>query len=393
MATFRYTARNQAGSVTRGQLEAESSSVAAAQLRQQGLWVTGLDPVGGERASAAARAPRGSLLDSFWTGVSLQEQAVFFRQFGTMVNAGMPLSRALSILGSQTRNRRLREVIDDLAGQAQAGGKLSEAFARHPSIFRRFQVAMVEAAEAGGMLDQILTRLADYLEREHEIRREISRRTLYPKILIVSSIFIPPIKFLIFDGLPAYLRATVGQVLPLLLALFGCGVLGRVLLRNATVRSFYDTVKVSSPFLGSIPRQFAVGKLFRSLSALYGAGLPVGRALRVSADACDNEFIARRVEQETPRVERGEPLSVALGSTRLFTPMVLGMVATGEQSGDMEGMLRKVADYQEQEAEHKTRQAVVFLGVATLLGVATYMAIMIARFWLGYYSGIMAETQ
>jgi type II secretory pathway component PulF len=391
MPTYRYTARNEAGSITRGQLEAESSSGAAAQLRQQGLWVTGLDVVGGA-GEASTTEQGGSLLDIWWTGVSLKELAIFFRQFRTMVNAGMPLSRCLSILQSQTRNRRLQAVIQDLGAQVQSGGRLSEAFRRHPAIFRPLQIAMIEAAEAGGMLDRVLSRLADYLEREYEIRQDLRRRTLYPKIVVVASVFLPPLKYLIFDGVQAYLRATVGQVLPILLLLFGCWFAGRLLLQIPAIRALYDTIKVA-PVVGGIPRQFAVGKLFRSLAALYGAGLPVGRALRVAAGTCDNWYIGHRVERETPRVERGEPLSSALAATGLFSPMVLGMVATGEQSGNMETMLGKVADYQEQEAEHKSRQAIVWFGVAALIAVAIYVAIFVGSFYVRHYSEILSETQ
>jgi type IV pilus assembly protein PilC len=401
MPLYEYTARDQQGKPSRGTVEADSNSVAAARLRAQGLWVTGLRTVGATRevsrtASAEATismpagAPRGSLLDAWWTGVSLKELAIFFRQFGTMVNAGMPLSRSLSILASQTTNRRLKEVIADLAAQVQAGGKLSEAFRRHPALFRPVQIAMIEAAEAGGLLDRMLNRIADYLEREYEIRLEIKRRTLYPKLLLGAAIFIPPVKVLIFDGIVPYLRATVGMVLPLLLWVAGLWIFFRLLFQIPAFRALYDGIKLAIPVLGKNVRQFAVGKFCRSLAALYGAGLPVGRALRTSADACDNYLIARAVHRQSPRVERGEPLSAVLAGTGLFSPIVLGMVATGEHAGDMEGMLTKVADYQEREAEHSTRQLIVVLGVVVFLAVALMIAVQIVGFYSQYASGVSA---
>jgi type IV pilus assembly protein PilC len=402
MPLYEYTARDQQGNPSRGTVEADSNSVAAARLRAQGLWVTGLRTAGATReasrtASAEAtlsmpvvNAPRGSPLDAWWTGVSLKDLAIFFRQFGTMVNAGMPLSRSLSILASQTSSRRLQQVIADLAAQVQAGGKLSEAFRRHPALFRPVQIAMIEAAEAGGLLDRMLNRIADYLEREYEIRLEIKRRTLYPKLLLLAAVFIPPVKVLIFDGIVPYLRATVGMILPLFLWVVGLWLVFRLLFQIPAFRVLYDGIKLAIPVLGKNVRQFAVGKFCRSLAALYGAGLPVGRALRTSADACDNTLIARAVHRQTPRVERGEPLSAALAGTGLFSPIVLGMVATGEHAGDMEGMLTKVADYQEREAEHSTRQLIVVLGVVVLLAVALMIAVQVVGFYSQYASGITA---
>jgi type IV pilus assembly protein PilC len=252
------------------------------------------------------------------------------------------------------------------------------------------QIAMIEAAEAGGLMDRMLTRIADYLEREYEIRLEIKRRTLYPKLLFLAAIFIPPVKYLIFEGVVPYLRATVGMIAPLLLWGAALWVVFRLLFQIPAFRVLYDGVKLAIPVVGKNVRQFAVGKFCRSLAALYGAGLPVGRALRTSVDASDNFMIARAVYRQSVRVDRGEPLSAALAGTGLFSPIVLGMVATGEHAGDMEGMLTKVADYQEREAEHSTRQLIVVLGVVVLLAVALMVASQIIGFYSQYAAGVSA---
>src|SRR5439155_10673438 len=164
----------------------------------------------------------------------------------------------------------------------------------------------------------------------------------------------------------------------------GLWILFRLLFQIPAFRALYDGIKLAIPVLGKNVRQFAIGKFCRSLAALYGSGLPVGRALRTSADACDNYLIARAVHRQSPRVERGEPLSAVLAGTGLFSPIVLGMVATGEHAGDMEGMLTKVADYQEREAEHSTRQLVVVLSVVIYLAVAALVAYIVISSWGGY---------
>jgi type II secretory pathway component PulF len=237
----------------------------------------------------------------------------------------------------------------------------------------------------------MLTRTADYLEREYAIRLQIKQRTLYPKLLLVAAIFIPALPTLLFQGAVAYLRETVGTVVPWLLIGIALWILLRFLSQIQAFRALYDAVKLLIPGLGAIVRRFSVGKFCRSLAALYGAGVPVPRAMRTSADACDNAAISGAVYRQTPRVERGEPLSAALAATGLFSPVVLGMVTTGEQSGDMEGMLQKVADYQEQEAEHSTRQLVVVLGVVVYLAIALFVASKIVGFWGGYASQFGGE--
>jgi type IV pilus assembly protein PilC len=381
MPTFQYSARDRHGVVSHGTVDADSNAVAARLLREQGLWVTGLQPVG------AAGAPEGRVvlpLDAWWTGVSLKDLAIFFRQFATMVNAGMPLARCLSLLQQQSSSARLRQVAADLFAQAQAGGPLAVAFRRHPAVFRPLIVAMVDAGETGGFLDRMLFRIAEYLEREHEIRQQLKRRTLYPKILIAAGILIPPAPVLVLQGIVPYLRVVLATLLPVALVLVGVWFLFRLLLQFEGFRASYDTVKIAIPVLGTMARQGAVGKLFRGLAALYGAGVPVSRGLRLAAGACDNRAIGRAVLRQAPRVERGERLSQVLAGTRLLPPMVIGMVVTGEESGDMEAMLEKVADYQEREAEHRMRQVAVVLPVIIYLVVAIILAVQIIGAYGGY---------
>jgi type II secretory pathway component PulF len=305
-----------------------------------------------------------------------------------MVNAGMPLARCLSLLAQQTSSSRLRRITADLFAQVQSGGPLSEAFRRHPAVFRPLQVAMIEAGEAGGFLDRMLFRIAEYLEREYEIRQQLKRRTLYPKLLIVGSILIPPAPILVLQGLGAYLKAVAAGTLPWLVAFVVLWFLFRLLLQFAGFRALYDRVKLALPIAGTMARQGAVGKLFRALAALYGAGVPVARGMRLAAAACDNHVIGQAVLRQTPRVEHGEPMSRALAGTGLLPPMVLGMVATGEESGDMETMLTKVADYQEREAEHRMGQVAIVLPVVIYLAVAVMVASQIIEAYGGYARGL-----
>jgi type IV pilus assembly protein PilC len=381
MPTFQYTAKDTTGQTLRGVLEAETNSVAVAKLREQGLWVTQLQTQGAARSDAPAGSSRGGLLDPIWTGVSLRDLGFFFRQFATLVDAGMPLSQALTTLSQQAPNARLRRTVADMAAQVQRGTQLSTAMRAHPWIFSSLQVHMVEAGEAGGLLDRMMIRIADYLEREYEVRQKIKQRTLYPKLVLVAAIFIPKLPILVLVGLLPYLRATLFTLLPVAAALLVIWAAFRLAFQWPAFRYFYDTVKLNLPVVGGLIRKQITGRFVRGLAALYGAGLPVGRAMSWAADM---------VLRQVPRVERGESLTAALTATGFFSPAALGMMATGEQSGNVDGILRKLADYQEAEADHATHQMVTIGSTLFYLAVCIYVGMQVISFYSGYAKGISA---
>jgi type IV pilus assembly protein PilC len=206
--------------------------------------------------------------------------------------------------------------------------------------------------------------------------------------LILAAIFIPSIKILLFEGPIPYLRGTIGVFLPFLVALGVLYVIVRFLFQSPGFRAFYDQVKLSLPVVGALVRKLTVGKLTRALAALHAAGLSLPTSLRQAGAVCGNAQFAQSLERVAPMLERGEPLSTAMASTGLFSPMVLGMVQTGEHSGEMENMLNKVADYQESEAQHATNQLITVMGVLVFLMIAVYIASIVLSFWGGYGAAI-----
>lgn len=392
MPTYHYTAKDNAGQIRTGVLEAETNSVAVARLREQGLWVTQLRPRG-TAAQTPAGGVRGGLLDPLWTGISLRDLAFFFRQFATMIDAGVPLFQSLSTLSHQAPNPKLRRIVAEIAFQVQNGSQLSAAMRRYPWVFSSLQLHMIEAAEAGGLLDQMMQRIADYLEREYEIRQKVKRQTLYPKIVLVAAILLPQLYILIFQGLMPYLHATVFTVLPLLLWAAAIWAAFRLGFQWPPFRYAYDTVKLNLPVIGGLIRKQVTGKFARGLAALYGAGLPVGRAMAWSADACGNPRVADMIHQQVPRIERGESLTDALAATRFFSPVALGMVATGEQAGNVDGMLGKLADFQEAEADHATQQMVTIGSTLFYLAVALFVGYIVVSFYGGYARSVGSLSQ
>jgi len=271
MPTYQYIAKDSAGQTRSGMMEAETNSVAVARLREQGLWVTRLH-AHGVRASASSGGVRERLIDPIWSGVSLRDLAFFFRQFATLIDAGMPINQALSTLAPQAPNAKLRQIVAQIAAQVQNGSQLSAAMRRFPWVFSSLQVHMIEAAEAGGLLDQMMLRIADYLEREYEIRQKVKQKTLYPKLVLLAAIFIPNIVILIFGGLMPYLHSTLFTVLPFLLGGLAIWAACRLGFQWSPFRYAYDTVKLNLPVVGGLIRKQVTGKFARGLSALYGAG-------------------------------------------------------------------------------------------------------------------------
>jgi len=251
---------------------------------------------------------------------------------------------------------------------------------------------MIQAGEEGGLLDRMMLRIADYLEREYEIRQKIKQRTLYPKIVLVVAIFVPRIVLLITEGVMPYLRATLFSVLPIALWALAIWALFRLGFQWPPFRYFYDTVKLNLPGIGGLIRKQVTGRFARGLAALYGAGLPVGRAMAWAADACGNPRVADMIHRQVPRVERGDSLTDSLAATGFFSPVALGMVATGEQAGNVDGMLHKLADFQEAEADHATNQMVIIGSTLFYLLVALFVAFIVISSYGGYARGITSLT-
>jgi type II secretory pathway component PulF len=392
MPTYQYTAKDNTGQTRSGVMEAETNSVAVAKLREQGLWVTQLQARGGVTTAPEGR-PRAGLLEPLWSGVSLRDLAFFFRQFATLIDSGVPLFQGLSSLAMQAPNGKLRRIVADIAAQVQHGSSLSAAMGRYPSVFSALQLRMIEAGEGGGLLDQMMLRIADYLEREYEIRQKIKQRTLYPKIVFAVAVFLPTLVIWLFPAAAQFLHTPLPTVLPLAMWAAAIWVAFCVGLRWPPFRYAYDTVKLNLPVIGGLIKKQVTGKFARGLAALYGAGIPVGRALTWAAEACGNPRAADLILRQVERVERGESLTTALAASGFFSPVALGMVATGEQAGNVDGMLHKLADYQESEADHATQQMVVIGSTLFYLLIALFVASIVIAFYSSYAGGLSSAGQ
>lgn len=336
-----------------------------------------------------------TLVYPLFSGVVIKDLAAFYRQFATLLNAGLPLYQCMVGLESNTENRKLKEIVR--AGQAQvlAGGQFSDVMASYPWIFSPMQTALTRAAEAGGTLDDTLRRLADYVEHELEIRRLISRETLYPKLVLAAAIFIlglpgltgemPAVAQLVVGSLKPgfeytfgrYLWDTVGFSLLMAVPISGFYALVRLSFFNVSgVRETYDTVKMSVPGVGKLVRMFALARFGRTFASLYRGGFPMGTALEIAGDTCGNAVVRKAALQARPHADRGALASEALRSSGVFPPLAIDMFRTGETTGNLDEMMDRMAEFYESEARLKSHMVAmifatgVFLLVALLVGRA-----------------------
>jgi type IV pilus assembly protein PilC len=382
MPTFQYTAKDATGVTWTGTLEADDERIAAELLREQGQW-----PIRIEHRRAPQQPLGRTLFDALFAPlmarVRLMELVVFYREMATLINAGMTVFRALSIMAEQTHSGRLRAILLEMLPDSERGTPLSDLMARYPTTFSDLAVAMVRAGEAGGTLDLMLSRLADYHEREQELRHQIRWKVMYLKavlvvFLLVSAVVAVCVKSIQGRGslsAPAFAGALLINSVPLLLILAVLAALRIGLAVSLPLRRAYDAIKLYVPVIGGLVRQLACARFSRALASLYSAGMQMGQALEAAAPVAGNQVMTDQIQRLIPSVQKGRPLSEALQSTGHFPSMVVQMVHVGEETGDLDGMLNKVAGYYESHAASAT-QSLITVGFVLLI-IAFGIAVLI----------------
>jgi type IV pilus assembly protein PilC len=396
MPEFTYTAKDRSGKIIEGVIYADNSALALGKVRELGYFPEKIRALDTSRRNVGmGKLFAENFIYPVVSGVPLKALAQFYRQFSTMIAAGIPLYQSLVTLESQTKNPKLAAILRDCQRQVQAGGKLSDVFAAYPWVFSELQIEMIRAAEHGGMLEKMLLRIADYLEQEIDLRRMISRLTLYPKIVIFIAWMLLGIRFFT-DFTPAFSKLIIGMMKPefnytvtdylidtvfsmaiVLLIIFGIVAFCRIVLfQSGTAQESYEQLKMSIPGLGSVVKQFALAKFGRAFGAMYEAGMPMHTAIRVAGSASGSKIIAKATRRAIASLERGAVLSQAFHETGVFPRIVVDMLHTGEQTGNVDAMMSKVAEYLEGDAESKAHMyshifaATVGLFVALLIGYA-----------------------
>jgi type II secretory pathway component PulF len=421
MPEFNYLAMDRQGKRVEGTISAENSALALGRLRAMGLEVEKVRLSAGTGSSHTEKTVRltpqkegtGSMshgvMETFAypvvSGVSLAVMAQFYRQLAALINAGMPIYQALSTQFGQTHNSRLAKVINEMMRTVVNGGRISDVMERHPSVFPDVQLEMVRAAEQGGMLEIILSRIADYLEQEIQLRQLISRLTLYPKIVALVAVMILGKSVLFGGGMPAisawaltgntlnYLNNTVFFLAEIGIAAFFIFAFFRIVIfRSEAAKELYERIKYSIPGVGDVARKVALARFGRAFGALYGAGVGLNAAIRAAGAASGSRIVHRASMAGVEAANRGELLSETFRQTGVFNIVVIDMLRTGEYTGNIDQMMTKVAEYLEGEAETKANKIAHIFSIVLYLIVALLVAQSIIGFYSGYSKSIMSGT-
>ena len=360
MPVFSYSGRTRTGQVITGQMEAPSRDVVVAKLRSQQILAT----------SVKARARDISFDLTIGSGVSDKEIAIFTRQFATMIDAGLPLVQCLEILASQQDNRTFKKVLHDIRSSVEGGSTFAAALRKHPKIFSDLYVNMVEAGEAGGILDTILNRLAAYIEKAILLKKKVKSAMIYPATIV--SVAITVVTFLLIFVIPTFksMFEGFGAALPLptqivlgisnfvrayiiFLALGAAGILVglRLYYKTASGRKLIDTILLRLPIFGILIRKVAVAKFTRTLGTLIASGVAILDGLDITARTAGNKVVEEAVQRTRASISEGRTLAEPLKASGVFPPMVVQMIAVGEQTGALDSMLAKIADFYDEEVD------------------------------------------
>ncbi|MBK8065388.1 MAG: type II secretion system F family protein [Betaproteobacteria bacterium] len=396
MPAFDYRGRNARGDLVTGTLDAPDSSAVASQLLNTGITPVEIRESAGRGASGTPDWYR-SLTAPPITDMDVM---LFSRQMYTLLKAGIPILRALAGLQESTANPTFRAVVADLRASLEAGRELSAALRRHPTVFDNFYVSLIRVGETTGMLDDTFHRLFGHIEFEREMRDRIKTAVRYPMIvLVVIAVAVAIINFAV---IPAFARIFEANQVPLPLltrvliwtsnfflaywhlvsgALIAGVFLFRWWKRTPVGRIAWDRMKTRIPVAGKIVNKATLARMARSLSLAIHAGVPIVQSLTVVSRVVDNAHMEIRIDQMREGVERGESVTRSATAAGIFTPMVLQMIAVGEESGDLDDMLSEVADIYEGEVDYEIRTLTT--QIEPILTVA--MGILVAILALGVF--------
>src|SRR3954463_3768167 len=395
-ATYNYSVRDKSGKFVSGTLDAENQAAVANRLKAMGY-----SPISINEANAGLK--KEIKIPGFGNKVKLKDLAIFSRQFATMVNAGLSLLRALTILTEQTENAYLAKIIGEVRNDVETGNSLSSAMSRHPDVFPPLMVNMCKAGEVGGFLDSVMMQIAANYEAEVKLRGKIKAAMTYPTVVFVMAIlavtgmliFIVPVFANLFKQLggtlPAPTRVLVFMshslktLLPMIIVAMIVGlIVWKKVKRKEQVRNVVDPLKLKVPVFGDLFRKVALARFARNLGTMMHSGVPILQSLEIVADTTGNVVLARAARDVQDSVRQGEAIAAPLKEPAVFPPMVVQMMSVGEDTGALDMMLHKIAEFYDQEVEATTEALpalieplmIAFLGgVVGSMIIALYMPI------------------
>ena len=387
---YRYTVKDKAGKTRNGTLEASDQRVVASKLREMGYAPVSITEV------KTATMQKEITIPGFGDKVGLKELAVFSRQFSTMINSGLSLIRSLNILAAQSDNKELARILGEVRSAVEQGRSLSAAIAEHEA-FPKLYVAMVRAGETAGMLDAVLLRIADTLEKDVELRRKIKSAMTYPVVVLILAVLLTGVMLAFIVPTFVGMFQTLGGELPVptkvlvalsvMLRKFWYVIMFFPIIgwktfvyarKNPTVRFHLDRLKLKAPVFGILFHKIALARFTRNLGTLLTAGVPILTALEITADTVNNGVMSNAINDVKTSVKEGDSVARPLGTHEIFPPMVVQMIAVGEETGAMDTMLSKIADFYDSEVTAMTESLTAMLEplmIAVLGGIVGSMVV------------------
>jgi type IV pilus assembly protein PilC len=388
MPAFAYTAReSSSGREIRNIIEAATEQAAIANLLNKNLLVVSIQ----EKVGKSGKTGGGS--------VALQDIVVFTRQLATMVDAGLAMVQSLQALSEQTTNKVMKDVIKDVTTRVEGGDNFSDSLSKHPKVFERLYVSMVSAGERGGLLAEILSRLATYLENTARLRKKVKSAMMYPvavtTIAIAITVFllikVVPVFGEIYSGFgaklpgPTQFLIDLSDILRKWFILFAAAIGGSIwgwlyFIKTPQGRWFWDSRRIKLPLFGSIAHKICLARFTRTFASLIRSGIPILEVLQIVSSTVGNVVLEKAIKTSAGDIEKGESITTALGKHPIFPSMIIRMITAGEQTGQIDKMMEKVADFLDEEIDTTLSGLtsliepllIVFLGV-TVGGIAICM--------------------
>ncbi|HEX3771448.1 MAG TPA: type II secretion system F family protein [Polyangiaceae bacterium] len=395
MAEFVWEARARTGEVRKGAMEAESEDAVNQRLRAQQL-----QPTKVKKKAKAFEFQIG-------TGVSSKDIVTFTRLFATMIDAGLPIVQCLDILQGQTDNKLFANVLRDVKSSVEQGSTFSDALRRHPKVFDHLYVNLVQAGEVGGILDTILNRLAVYIEKAMKLSRQVRGAMVYPSIVIV--VFFGVLSILLVFVIPGFekmfkdfgakdelpvltqmvmtvSRIFIANFLYAVLALIGAGVGLRYVYRTPVGKKRIHKIMLNAPVMGPVLRKIAVARFTRTLGTLLGSGVPILDALEIVAKTAGNVVVEEAIMYARMKISEGKNMAQPLTETGVFPSMVVQMVGVGEQTGALDTMLNKIADFYEDEVDVAVAAMTSLIEPVMMVGVGGTVGVVLIAMYLPIFS-------
>jgi type IV pilus assembly protein PilC len=416
MPTFNYVVRDEVGKITSGVSEAESEQVLVRRLRERHLMVQSISPAKGQTQETARTdgAPKGSTgLSSIFMRVKGRDLSIFCRQFATMMNAGVSIIRSLTVLEEQSPSVALQQIIRDIQTNIEGGESLWKSLSRWPKVFSNLFVGLIKAGEMGGVLDETLSRLAQFLEEDQKLRRKVKSAMTYPVLVLVfaTSVVVGLVTFILPEFIKVFKELGISD-LPgstqflisfsnLLTTKWHLCIVGTIAFffvfgkYKATKigKRHYDWLKLKAPVFGKLNHKIALARFSRTMSTLMSSGVSILSAMEIVAGALDNEIVADAVMGARAAIREGEPIGDPLDRSGLFPPMVVQMISIGEETGSLDQMLEKVADFYEAEVDATLQSLTAALEPIMIVLLGFIVGFIVISMFLPLVSAISGLSQ